>query len=183
MTKSVVSEVNLYIEGNRFLQPVLIYSERGNININRNIFLTAKENTIHLRRPGYLNITENLFLRNLQLRFAGKNYIEVERNIDADIAEYISWDQLNSYDMIVEKNKLRSSYQWYSGVIIWFYIWIISHEIKIFSFLSLMFKCSLFKRKHLQPTVMSVYLNDKEFTLKVFIKLPLSSSVDTYIFS
>ena len=111
MTKSVVSEVNLYIEGNRFLQPVLIYSERGNININRNIFLTAKENTIHLRRPGYLNITENLFLRNLQLRFAGKNYIEVERNIDADIAEYISWDQLNSYDMIVEKNKLRSSYQ------------------------------------------------------------------------
>ena len=29
-----------------------------------------------------------------------------------------------------------------------------------------MFKYALFKKKHLQPSVISVYLNDKEFTLK-----------------
>ena len=111
MTKSVVSEVNFYIEGNRFVKPVLIYSERGNININRNIFLRAEENTIHLRRPIFLNITENLFLKTLKLGFAGKNYIEVERSLDKDIADYISWDKLNSNDMIVEKNKLGLSYR------------------------------------------------------------------------
>ena len=111
MTKSVLSEVNFYIEGNRFEKPVLIYSERGNININRNIFLRAQENTIHLRRPVFLNITENIFLRNSKSAFAGENYIEVERIIGEDITDYISWDKLNSYSMIVEKNKLRLSYQ------------------------------------------------------------------------
>ena len=108
MTKSVGSY--FYVEGNRFVKPVLIYSERGNININRNIFLRAEENTIHLKRPIFLNITENLFLKNIKLGFAGKNYIEVEKSLDEDIADYISWDKLNSYDMIVEKNKLRLSY-------------------------------------------------------------------------
>ena len=111
MTKSVVSEVNFYIEGNRFVKPVLIYSERGNININQNIFLRAEENTIHLRRPIFLNITENLFLKSLKSRFAGKNYLEVERRIEDDITDFISWDKINSYDMILEKNKLRLSYR------------------------------------------------------------------------
>ena len=110
MTKSVVSEVNFYIEGNRFEKPLLIYSELGNININRNIFLRAEENTIHLRRPVFLNITENLFLRNSKSAFAGENYIEVERSIE-NITDYMSWDKINSYDTIVEKNKLRLSYR------------------------------------------------------------------------
>ena len=109
MTKSVGSY--FYVEGNRFVKPVLIYSERGNININRNIFLRAEENTIHLRRPIFLNITENLFLKNLKSRFAGKNYMEAERRIEGDITDYISWDKINSYDMIVEKNKIRLSYR------------------------------------------------------------------------
>ena len=110
MTKSVVSEVNFYIEGNRFVKPVLIYSERGNININRNIFLKAEENTIHLSRPIFLNITDNLFLKNLKFGFAGENYIEAERSIE-DITDYMSWDRINSYDTIVEKNKLKLSYR------------------------------------------------------------------------
>ena len=110
MTKSVGSEVNFYIEGNRFLKPVLIYSERGNININRNIFLRAEENKIHLLGPVFLNITDNLFVRNLKSGFAGKNYIEVERIIEEDITDFITWDRMNPYDMIVEKNKVRFSY-------------------------------------------------------------------------
>lgn len=111
MTKSFVSEVNLYIEGNRFVKPVLIYSEKGIININRNIFWRTEENTIHLRRPVSLNITENVFLRNFKSGFAAENYIEAERIIDEDIADYISWDKMNSYDIIVEKNKLRLCYR------------------------------------------------------------------------
>ena len=38
MTKS---EVNLYLEENKLLGQVLIYSEEGNVNINRNRFMSA----------------------------------------------------------------------------------------------------------------------------------------------
>ena len=105
-----MSEVNLYLEENKFLDSVLIYSKKGNMNINRNMFMSAEKISIYLTRSIFKNVTENVFVKTSSSRFAGKSYIEAEKNIDQEIADYINEDKVDSDNMFVEKNRLILNY-------------------------------------------------------------------------
>ena len=107
MTKS---EVNLYLEENKLLGQVLIYSEEGNVNIKRNRFMSAGAHSLYLTRSKFHNLTENVFSETLRSKFAGKGYIEVEKNIDKEITNYINVDVMYSDNMLVEKNTVKIGY-------------------------------------------------------------------------
>ena len=88
VTKSEKSEVNLYLEENKFLDSVVIYSKKGNMNINRNMFTSAERSSIYLTGSMYQDFTENVFVRNFISKFAGEGYMEVEKNIDQEIIKF-----------------------------------------------------------------------------------------------
>ena len=110
VTKSEKSEVNLYLEENKFLDSVVIYSKKGNMNINRNMFTWAERSSIYLTGSMYQNFTENVFVRNFRSKYAGEGYMEVEKNIDQEMTDYIHVDQLDYDNVFVEKNKLILNY-------------------------------------------------------------------------
>ena len=89
----------------------MIYSERGNTNINRNIFMLP-EKTIYLKRSIFDNITDNIFIKTVRTKYSFENYMEAEKNIDTEISDFILMDvdNIHSNNMLVENNTLRLCY-------------------------------------------------------------------------
>ena len=93
-----------------FLESIIIYSERGNVNINKNMFMVPEKNTIYLIRSIFDNITDNIFTKTIKTKYSFENYMEAEKNIDKEISDFILMDNIHSNNMLVENNILRLCY-------------------------------------------------------------------------
>ena len=68
---------------NIFKKQPNIYTEKVNAIFTRNIFKVKKESTIGtIIAPGSVNITNNTFQEDIQVKFASAEYINIEKQID-----------------------------------------------------------------------------------------------------
>ena len=88
-----------------------ILSVGGNINFNSNILQTDKS-SVSFIGPMSFNITNNIFVEKIRAKFAGQNYLNMEKNVDKTIPDFLDLSDniIDAANFIIRGNKHKLSY-------------------------------------------------------------------------